>query len=72
MGTLHRSVPMQVDSIKNNDLSGKHIPVNAASFSSVRTMVAYRDGQLYMDTKRQVAYVQDKHKVPDLGTANRK
>lgn len=47
-------------------------PIYAKTFSSRRAMVAYRDGKVYVDTKSDMAHIQDKKRMQRLGTSGRK
>lgn len=63
MGILHRYNPYEISLHKDNAFQSKQQAKQAASLSQGRTMVAYRDGKLYVDTKRKMAHFLDRGKL---------
>lgn len=71
MGELHRSVSVPLPLPEDHVLQSEQQAQQPKAFSSRRAMVAYRDGQLYVDTKRDVAYFSYRRRLQNPGVANR-
>lgn len=65
MGLVYGPNKMQASMHKGNDVPAEHIPEYPATLSSFRTMVAYRDGKIYMGSPRKMAHVRYKQKMPN-------
>lgn len=56
---------------KDADIFTQHETLNTTAFSPKRTMVAFRDGKLYVGSPKYVAHFRSQKVLPDTGTTDR-